>query len=210
MRWTAIARSLRWPRAATADRTGVAHVRRGGRARTPAGDLITWSQAEGERGTRWRESIEREGGLLRALLLEVSGNGRPTRLEMTTRAGLLTMHPEPDESAMHGNVVSAAGVRHLAFDWSDEHELFVVGSPASATITLVRAARIVAVGASIVLDVLRIDDRLEPLPGRWHIERAAVRGWHLRDTNGDEERDVTVGDDGRPALLDEMSWPMEL
>ena len=185
-------------------------VRRGGRGRTPFGDVITWSQAEGERGTRWREGIERDGGLVRALLLEASPDGRPTRLEMTTQAGLLTMHPEPDESAIHGNVVSAHGVRHLAFDWSPEHELLVVGSPASASSALLRAAPRVIVGASIVLDVLQIDDLLDPLPGRWQVERVGSYDWRLRDTIGDEERRVTVADDGRPVLLDELSWPMEL
>lgn len=186
------------------------HVRRGGRARTPLGDLITWTQAEGDRGTRWRESIERDGSLVRALLLEVSPAGRPTRLEMTTRAGLLTLHPEPDESAIHGNMVSVEGVRHLAFGWSPDHELLVVGSPASTTITLRRTQRHVMVGASTVLDVLRLDDDLAPRPSRWRVERVATHGWHLRDTDTDEERRLTVEDDGRPSLLDEMSWPIEL
>ena len=47
--------------------------------------------------------------------LEVAPNGRVTRLELTTGAGLLTLHPEPDESALHGNVVTPTGIRHLAF-----------------------------------------------------------------------------------------------
>jgi hypothetical protein len=185
-------------------------VRRGGHSRTPTGDRVTWSQAEGERGTRWREAIDRDGMLMRALLLEASPSGRPTRLEMTTQTGLLTVHPEPDESSIHGNVVTAAGVRHLAFGWSADHELFVVGSPASATITLLRAAKRVVVGASTVVDVLRIDDRLEPQPARWRLERVTAAGWHLRDTAGDEERRVTVGADGRPILVDELTWPIEL
>ena len=187
----------------------MAHIRRGGRATTPFGDLVTWTQAEGARGTRWRESIERDGGLVRALLLEVSSRGRPTRLEMTTHAGLLTLHPEPDESAIHGNVVSTDGVRHLAFDWGPDHELFVIGSPASAAITLRRAERDLTVGASTVLDVLRIDDGLDPRPARWRLERIEAHGWHLRDTDGDDERRVTVGADGRPQLFDEMVWPLE-
>ena len=128
---------------------------------------------------------------------------------MTTRAGILTLHPEADESAIHGNVVWAGGVRHLAFGWRPDHELFVVGSPASATITLRRMQRRIIVGASTVLDVLRIDDELEPRPARWRIERVGSHGWHLRDTDSDEERRLTVEDDGRPALLDEESWPLE-
>jgi len=188
----------------------VAFVRRGGHARTQAGDLLTWSQAEGERGTRWRESIARDGQLIRSLLLEVSSAGRATRLEMTTMAGLLTLHPEPDESAMHGNVVGASGVRHLALPWSAEHELLVIGSPASATLAVRQLEGRVIVGATTHLEVLRIDDDLDPRPGRWRVERIARHGWHLRDTETAEERRLTVEDDGRPALLDEESWPLEV
>lgn len=187
----------------------MAFVRRGGHARTPTGDLLTWTQAEGERGTRWREAIERDGDLIRSLLLEVSTAGRATRLEMTTRAGLLTLHPEPDESAMHGNLVAASGVRHLALPWSAEQELFVLGSPATATIAVRRLERRVIVGATAQMEVLRIDDDLDPRPGRWNVERIARHGWHLRDTASPEERRLTVEDDGRPALLDEESWPLE-
>ena len=138
----------------------MAPVRRGGHARNPLGDLVTWSEAEGERGTRWREAIEREGRLVRSLLLEASADGRPTRLEMTTLAGLLTLHPEPDESALHGNVVTPAGVRHLTLAWSPEHELFVVASQASATIGIRRLARSMVVGAAVVLDLVYVDDEL--------------------------------------------------
>jgi hypothetical protein len=184
-------------------------VRRGGRARTLTGDLITWTQAEGERGTRWREAIEHDGRLIRSLLLEVSTAGRPTRLEMTTRAGLLTLHPEPDQSAMHGNVVAPDGVRHLAFTWGPERELLVLGSPASAQIAINRFERRVVIGAVTVVDMLRVDDELVPRPVRWKVERVARHGWHLRDTESDEERRLTVGEDARPVLDDEVSWPLE-
>ncbi len=187
----------------------MASVRRGGHARTVTGDLVTWSQADGARGTRWRESIERDGHLLRSLLLETSTAGRPTRLEMTTRAGLLTLHPERDESAIHGNVVIASGVRHLAFRWSAEHELLVIGSPASATIAVRRFEHRVVPGAMVTLDMLRVDDGLDPRPMRWSVERIARHSWHLRDTAGNEERRFTVEDDGRPALIDEVSWPLD-
>jgi hypothetical protein len=185
-------------------------VRRGGHARNPLGDLLTWSEAEGERGTRWREALERDGALLRSLLLETSPTDRPTRLEMTTGAGLLTLHPEPDESAMHGNVVGRDGIRHLALAWSTEHELFVFASPASATVAIRRLARTVAVGAARELDLLRIDDALEPTPVRWRVERSGSHAWRLADLDGSDERRMTVDDDGRPVLLDERSWPLEL
>lgn len=187
----------------------MAPVRRGGRATTIGGDLLLWSEAEGTRGTRWRESLVRDGALVRSLLLEGSTAGRPARIEMTTSAGLLTLHPEPDESALHGNVVRADGIRHLAFAWSAEHELLILGSPASATTTLRRLAGKLVVGSTRVLDVLRIDDELDPRPARWNVERIARHAWHLRDVDGSEERRLTVDDDGRPLLTDAVSWPLE-
>ena len=185
-------------------------VRRGGHARDPLGDLLTWSVAEGERGTRWREALERDGALIRSLLLETAPSGRPTRLETTTRAGLLTLHPEPDESAIHGNVVGRAGIRHLAFPWSAEHELFVFASPATATIIVRRLARTMAMGAARDLELLAIDDELEPTLARWRVVRVASHSWRLADIDGSNEREMTVTDDGRPVLLDERSWPLEL
>ncbi len=184
-------------------------VRRGGHATTADGDRLTWTEAEGSRGTRWREALERRGRPIRALLLEVSSAGRPTRLEMTTAAGLLTLHPEPDETAIHGNVVGPDGVRHLAFVWGPEHELLVPDSPASATIALRRLGPRSVVGSRWTLDVLCIDDELEPRPLRWSFERVADRTWQLRDTAGREERRLTVDDDGRPIVGEEVVWPLE-
>jgi hypothetical protein len=188
----------------------MAPVRRGGRAITLGGAYLTWSQAEGERGTRWREALERDGELVRALLLEVARSGRATRLEVTTQAGLLTLHPEPDESAMHGNVVGGEEVRHLAFGWSPDHELLVLDSPASATITLRRLADRMVVGARRVIDVLVIDDALDPRSSRWSFERIARHAWHLRDADGEAERRLTLEEDGRPLLREAITWPLEV
>ena len=184
-------------------------VRRGGRAINIRGDLLTWSEAVGARGTRWREALEHDGRLLRALLLESTDAGRPARLEMTTQAGLLTLHPEPDESAMHGNVVGADGVRHLAFPWSAEHDLQVFGSTAALTATLRRLDRLIPAGEAHTLDLLQIDDDLTPRPARWSFERISQREWRLQDTDGPAERRFTTEDDGRPILADAVTWPLE-
>lgn len=184
-------------------------VRRGGHATDERGDQLTWSQAEGARGTRWREAVERDGRLLRAVLIETSVAGRPARLEMTTRAGLLTLHPEADESAIHGNVVGAEGVRHLAFGWSADHELHVVGSPASMTVTLRRLGRTIPAGGTATLDLLQIDDDLDPRPVRWSFERVSRQAWHLRDTEGSAERRLTLADEELPVLDKALSWPLE-
>jgi hypothetical protein len=151
----------------------------------------------------------RDGQLVQALLLEVSPAGRPSRLEMTTPAGLLTLHPEPDESAMHGNVVGSDEVRHLALGWSADHDLLVLGSPASATVAIRRWGRELMVGASRTFALLRIDDDLVPRLARWSIERVGQHAWHLRDLDGDEERRLIVDADGRPILADAVSWPLE-
>ena len=151
----------------------------------------------------------RDGSLAWSVLLEASTAGRPTRLEVTAPAGLLTLHPESDESELHGNVVGADGIRHLAFAWSGGHELLILGSPASATITLRRLAGILGVGASRVIDVLRIDDQLDPRPARWKVERTDDHAWRLGDTDGSDEERLTVDEDGRPLLTDAVTWPLE-
>ena len=125
-----------------------APLRSGGRAVLPNGATIVWSVAEGARGRRWREAVTIDGGLVRSLLLEVSTAGRPTRLEMTTAAGLLTLHPSTDERELHGNVVTPDGVRHLRFKWSPGYELVVLGSPGSAAVAVGRMAGVLEVGAS--------------------------------------------------------------
>ena len=66
-----------------------------------------------------------------------------------------------------------------------------------------------AVGAAAIVDLVYVDDELEPRPARWRVGRIGTHGWHLQDVAGTEERRFTVADDGRPILLDEVSWPLE-
>ena len=136
-----------------------APVRRGGTASSHPGERLVWAVADGSRGRRWRESMTRQGVMVRALLLETDPAGRCTHLELATARGLLTLHPASDDRELHGNVVTVDGVRHLAFAWAGDHHLFVVGSPASAAIILGR--RVTADGR---VSVLRIDDDLDPRP----------------------------------------------
>jgi hypothetical protein len=187
----------------------VTRLRVGGRARLPNGDRLTWTAAEGTRGIRWRESVERDGALVRTLLLETTPAGRPARLEMATGHGLLTLHPESDESAIHGNVVGPAGVVHLAFRWGPAHDLLVVDSPASMAAVVGRLAAAVPVGESGRIEVLRVDDALRPEPGTLVVERTAADGWRLRGPRRDDARSLTVDDLGRPKLRDAETWPLE-
>lgn len=133
----------------------------------PTGEVAVWSAADGARGTRWREAIERDKHLVRSLLLEVAPDGTPTRLELTTTAGLLTLHPEPDGSALHGNVVTPSGIRHLAFAWSNAHVLLVEGSPVADAVAA--GTRGVGDRAGEAVDGVRIGDDLVPVPGRWPV-----------------------------------------
>ncbi len=185
-------------------------VKAGGRAIAPDGRSIVWSVAEGPRGRRWREAIVQGGSLHRSLLLEVSPAGAPTRLELTTEAGLLTLHPDIEGRELHGNVVTTSGVRHLRFDWSFEHELFVVGSPAGAAVALRRFADILAVGEARPVPVVWIDDALEPRPGAWQVTRTGSDAWELRDLDGTETRPIRVDEDGIPILPRAERWPLEM
>ena len=183
--------------------------RAGGRASLPSGAMVVWSVAEGVRGRRWREAITVDGSLRRALLLEASPAGRATRLELTTVAGLLTLHPDTDSRELHGNVVTPSGIRHLRFDWSPEHELFVVGSPASASVALRRFADVLAIGETQQVPGVSIDDALEPRPGAWQVTRAAVGDWDLRRDDGSEEDRTSLDEEGIPILPGAVSWPLE-
>ena len=192
------------------DRRLMTWDRRGGHATGPTGDRITWSLAEGARGTRWRESASRGGALIRGILLEVTPAGGVMRLELATAEGLLTLHPEPDASAIHGNVVTPHGIRHLAFDWSPSHELVVAASLATDTVAVRRLAATVPVGGRAEVDVLAIDDALQPRPDRWAIERPADDRWAFQPKRAEHPgREIRVGPDGLPILDAAETWSLE-
>ena len=92
-------------------------LRRAGTGRLPDGGTVAWSVADGGRGRRWRWTVTDGLTLRHAGLIELDPAGRFSRLELSSRVGLLTLHPEPDGRSIHGNVVTADGVRPLAFPW---------------------------------------------------------------------------------------------
>lgn len=51
-------------------------------------------------------------GIRHSLLLETDPEGRFSHLELSTAAGLLTLHPEPD-GTLHGHAVVEDGIRHV-------------------------------------------------------------------------------------------------
>jgi len=185
-------------------------LRVAGRTMLGDGGRLTWSVAEGARGRRWRETVDRDGGLVRALLLEVATSGRPTRLEMTTAAGMLTLHPEPGGRELHGNVVTSSGMRHLRYLWSPEHELLVLGSVGCASATLGRLAEMLSVDETLTVPMLRVDDALQPRAVVWQVTRTADATWAMASAARDEERAFTVDEDGLVVLPDEERWPLEL
>jgi hypothetical protein len=166
-------------------------LRRAGRGAAGDGSVVTWSVAEGRRGSRWREVRIRDGTIVSSLLLEVDPKGRFSHLELSTVTGLLTLHPEGD-GTLHGNAVDASGVHHLvAVPWAPDDVLLVAGSPISRAATTPRAnaprRNGVAMGVVVGLDLA--------------VERRAI---------GRTERAVQLDPSGIPALPDGVSWPLEL
>ena len=116
-----------------------AWLRRAGSGRQADGSQVTWSIAEGERGRRWRWTVVDEDRVRHGALVEIDRAGRFARLELTTPVGLLTLHPEADQRSIHGNVVTADGVRALAFEWSATAALAIAGDSFGSAILLAGA-----------------------------------------------------------------------
>jgi hypothetical protein len=162
----------------------VTPLRRAGRGRLPDGSTVIWSVSQGSRGRRWRE-IRRtaDGVLITSLLLETNPDGRFAHIELSTAAGLLTLHPEAD-GTLHGNVVTTLGIRHVVgLPWTPGSVVLVEGSvlaSAAAMRTLVGNAA----------DGVRITLELDVV-----VTREAVS--------------LEVDEDGLPVLDDGAAWPLE-
>jgi len=149
------------------------------------GLTVTWSMAEGRRGSRWREVRVADAAVVSSLLLELDPDRRFAHLELATAAGLLTLHPEGD-GTLHGNAILADGVRHIvAVPWQADDLLLVAGS----TIARAAAARRGAVtsGVLVALDLT--------------LERRPI---------GLGDRVVELDTDGLPAFPDGQAWPLDL
>jgi hypothetical protein len=137
------------------------------------------------------------------LLLEVDPAGRPSRLELTTPAGLLTLHPSSDGHEIHGNVVTTTGegVRPLAFAWGPDHELEVVGRPLATAVGLHRRRARVLVGASEAVEVLVIGPGLDVEAARRQIARLTETRWRAGTV------ELEIDESGVP--LGGLRWPLE-
>jgi hypothetical protein len=176
----------------------------------PDGARLTWSCADGSRGRRWRAVATVDGVISQALLLEVDLAGRPARLELTTPAGMLTLHPSPDQAEIHGNIVSTAGdaVEGLALRWGPEFELDVVGRPIAIAVGLHRRKDSVRFGQTIRLDLIEIGPGLEVTTARRRVERLGEGSWRVLGAAGLPDRRIEIRPTGLPAAgVDE---PLEI
>jgi hypothetical protein len=157
-------------------------LRRAGHGRALDGAIVTWSVAEGRRGRRWREVVATGEGIRSSLLLELDPDGRFSHLELSTAAGLLTLHPEVD-GTLHGNRVTADGVHHLRLSWDPSTMVVVEGS----TVCLAAAPQRVPVQGWLRIGLdLRLELTSDPIDA------------------------IAVDADGLPALDAGGTWPLEL
>jgi hypothetical protein len=142
------------------------------------------------------------------LLLEVATDGRLARLEVTTPVGLLTLHPEQEEASIQGNVVGADGVRPLAFAWSTEHAIEVVGRPIATAAMLHRLAQSLTVGSVRDVPILSIESDLSVRPDQRRVAREAEGVWRISGDRGDLT--LRLGPEGVPEFeRDSEVWPLE-
>jgi hypothetical protein len=162
-------------------------LRVAGTGRSADGATVTWSVAEGRRGRRWREAVARDGAIVHSLLFELDPDGRFAHLELTTPAGLLTLHPEGD-GTIHGNAITVSGVAHVrGLPWDRDDVVLVDGSVVCAVVAvqwqLSRGAEdlgVVRVAVNLSLERERKGIELAPVDGR-----------------------------GMPVLEDAHQWPLE-
>jgi hypothetical protein len=184
-------------------------LRRGGRATRVDGTELAWSVADGRRGRRWRAITTRDGAVIATLLLEVGADGRPARLELATAAGLLTLHPAGTAS-LHGNAVTAGGVRHFTFDWSDDHALAIDGMPIGEAVTARRLADATTVGEGRTVPVVAVAPDLFVREGTLEYVRLDETTWRIQGAG--ERAPHTLAIDDRGLLVwpgGAGDWPLE-
>jgi hypothetical protein len=171
-------------------------VRRAGSGRFVDGSDVVWSVAEGQKGRRWREARSRDGVVLSSLLLETFPDRRFAHLELSTAAGLLTLHPEAD-GTLHGNAVTPAGVHHVVgLPWPTGSVVVVDGSAVAIT-----AATWFALGAwtdrshAVRMPIVTVSPALDVRAGT---------------IPGDGFSHQSIDADGLPILAGGAVWPLEI
>jgi hypothetical protein len=175
---------------------------------------VTWTIADGERGRRWREATlgaetgdSGSGGLAHAVTLETGHAGQWLRLEVAAAAGLLSLHPDRYGS-INGNVVSEAGVRHIAKGVVEPPLVDVRDSLVAETALCRALERQVAAGEGSTVSVVRVSPTLDVQVAQLQVMRTDARTWELTDAAG--IRTVSMGDRGAPVTSDAgAKWPLE-
>ncbi len=146
-----------------------------------------------------------DGGLRHSLLLETSPDGRFSHLELSTPAGLLTLHPEGD-GTLHGNALVEGGLRHVTgLAWDRDGLVLLDGSPVARAVAAHLLATTDVRAAATRRRVLRITPALDLAAETEGLERLADGGW--RSVAGP---DLAADAFGLPSLLDAVGWPLEL
>ncbi|MFL5756612.1 MAG: hypothetical protein ACJ77N_09970 [Chloroflexota bacterium] len=181
-------------------------LRRAGRGRTDDGAVAIWTISDGSRGRRWREAVvDIDGGIRSSLLFETDRDRCFSHMELSTAAGLLTLHPETD-GTLHGNVVSRDGIRHVVgLPWQRTGIVGIEGSPLALAAALFLLERQVGEGSALEVASIEIGLDLIVTAGRSRVERMTADGWRLGGRAVDRTR---AG--GLPALRDAVDWPLEL
>jgi hypothetical protein len=187
-------------------------TRRAGTGRVAGGRRLTWTVADGRRGRRWRAiTTGADGRLVKSLLLELAPDGAIVKLELATQAGLLTLHPDPGDTRLHGNVVRPGGVEHVTLPWSDAHALVVGASAVTGAVAAARLATSVAVGEGRSFPAVEVGEDLALRRATWRAARVGERRWRLLAADGGPSVVVTLDPDGIPVALDgEETWPLEI
>jgi hypothetical protein len=171
-------------------------VRRAGSGRFVDGTDVVWSVAEGQKGRRWREVRSRDGSVVSSLLLETFPDRRFAHLELSTPAGLLTLHPE-DDGTLHGNVVTAADLRHVAgLPW-----------PAGSVVVVDGSAISIAAAAWFLATEGRPSDPAARRPIVLVDPSLGVKASSIPWDGLSHDR---IDADGLPLLASPTSWPLEV
>jgi len=167
--------------------------------------------ADGRRGRRWRAITCAEDGLLISdLLLEVDPAGRVRKLELASLAGLLTLHPDREHTALHGNVVRPAGVEHVTLPWSGDSLLMAGGSPVTGVVAARELASRVGVGEGATFPAVEVAEDLSIRRATWRVARVGERRWLLLAADRGPAVTVAFEEDGTPTGLDAAeAWPLE-
>ena len=181
-----------------------AHLRVGGRGSLVDGSVVTWSVAEGGRGRRWREVRVRGTAVISSLLLETDSDGRFSHTELSTAAGLLTLHPEGD-GTIHGNTVGADGIGHVVgLPWDRNGLLLVEGSVIASVAGIDRLRAGIAVGGAAEVAAIIVGLDLALTDGPVTVARSAAGAWRIGDGSA-----LALDERGLPVLGDGSDWALE-